>query len=371
VLAVPFKLPTRMLHSKLARLALASAVAVSPVATGAQAPVERPATHTVKKGDTLWDLAQLYLADPFQWPQIYQLNKDLIKDPHWIYPNQVFRIPGGTATAPVDPSAPQGAQSGRTGSGGMTVFNPARRRALEQQSRASLIAQAPRTAVRPTDYEAAPFMWSDGGPSGGGSVVGTAESVAMAMSVKYRPLGYREHVIVKLPQGVVATQGQKFLTYRLGPVLLGQGQVVIPTGIVQVSSALGSDRADAVLVSKFENVFAGHGVTVLEPLRMPVNVYPTRVEFGLSTRVVWVYAAPELVDEGRHVILGATGSQGLVPGDQVSLRVPSKTDPTKDDELGVAQVTRVTQWGVSAIMLDVTDGGISAGTRAQVSAKMP
>lgn len=50
-------------------------------------------THTVKKGDTLWDIAGFYLNNPFLWPDIYELNRDKIENPHWIYPDQVFELP--------------------------------------------------------------------------------------------------------------------------------------------------------------------------------------------------------------------------------------------------------------------------------------
>lgn len=48
--------------------------------------------HTVVPGDTLWDLAGHYLGDPFRWPEIWQLNTDIVEDPHWIYPGQVLKI---------------------------------------------------------------------------------------------------------------------------------------------------------------------------------------------------------------------------------------------------------------------------------------
>lgn len=55
--------------------------------------------HTVKKGDTLWDLAKKYLGSGNKWNEIYKLNKgsakNQIKDPHWIYPGQVFIIQKG------------------------------------------------------------------------------------------------------------------------------------------------------------------------------------------------------------------------------------------------------------------------------------
>uniref|UniRef100_A0A7C4UF95 LysM peptidoglycan-binding domain-containing protein n=1 Tax=candidate division WOR-3 bacterium TaxID=2052148 RepID=A0A7C4UF95_UNCW3 len=53
-------------------------------------------TYTVVKGDCLWFIAERFYNNPFLWPMIYEANKDKIKDPHWIYPDQVFVIPNYT-----------------------------------------------------------------------------------------------------------------------------------------------------------------------------------------------------------------------------------------------------------------------------------
>ncbi len=50
-------------------------------------------THTVKEGDTLWDIAGFYYQNPFLWPYIWRANLTNIADPHWIYPDQSFVIP--------------------------------------------------------------------------------------------------------------------------------------------------------------------------------------------------------------------------------------------------------------------------------------
>ncbi|MDQ8165631.1 MAG: LysM peptidoglycan-binding domain-containing protein [Gemmatimonadota bacterium] len=359
-----------------ARIALAAAATAGfgVAAAHAQAPVERPATHTVKKGDTLWDLAATYLGDAYQWPQIYQLNKELIKDPHWIYPDQVFRLPGGSATAPSslpEPGLPRA--EGADAREAMTVFNPDRYRA-QRAGPSALLSTVSRTAVRSGDYITAPFMWDVGGPVGSGRLDGTAEPISLALTASLRPIQLREQVLLTMPQGMQPTQGLRLMTYRLGPVIQGQGQVVIPTGVVSIVSASDSTHATGTLTHKFEDVFTAQGLVALDTLAMAANVYPTRVEFGIATRVVWVYGSPALVNEGHSVIFAATSAQGLVPGDQLSLRLSragNAPDANADEEIAVAQVTRVTKWGASGIIIDARAAGVAPGVRAQVSAKMP
>ena len=48
--------------------------------------------YKIIKGDTLWDISERDLNDPFMWPAIWKLNK-WIANPHWIYPGQIIKIP--------------------------------------------------------------------------------------------------------------------------------------------------------------------------------------------------------------------------------------------------------------------------------------
>jgi LysM repeat protein len=51
-----------------------------------------PDSHTVKRGDTLWDISKLFLKSPWRWPQLWGMNLDEIKNPHLIYPGQVLLL---------------------------------------------------------------------------------------------------------------------------------------------------------------------------------------------------------------------------------------------------------------------------------------
>lgn len=59
-------------------------VAVSPKSSG---------SHVVQKGDTLWGIAKKYYSNGARYPEIFNANKDKIKNPNLIYPGQQLVIP--------------------------------------------------------------------------------------------------------------------------------------------------------------------------------------------------------------------------------------------------------------------------------------
>ena len=49
--------------------------------------------HEVQKGDTLSKIAEKYYGDPSLYKDIFEANKNILKDPNKIFPGQKLRIP--------------------------------------------------------------------------------------------------------------------------------------------------------------------------------------------------------------------------------------------------------------------------------------
>ncbi len=73
----------------------AAEIQIEPHWSPYQAPSSYPEgtqLHIIVKGDTLWDLANQYLSNPYLWPQLWEANR-YITDPHWIYPGDPVTLP--------------------------------------------------------------------------------------------------------------------------------------------------------------------------------------------------------------------------------------------------------------------------------------
>jgi hypothetical protein len=74
----------------LAALAVGTANAAEP--KPAMVKADAPATYTVVKGDTLWGIAGRFTDAPWRWPELWNMNKDKIKNPDLIYHGDVIKL---------------------------------------------------------------------------------------------------------------------------------------------------------------------------------------------------------------------------------------------------------------------------------------
>jgi LysM domain len=76
---------------KLAFGLLALCLSFSSLAEEARLKDSHPDNYSVVKGDTLWDISETFLQNPWMWPEIWHVNPQ-IDNPHLIYPGDVIKL---------------------------------------------------------------------------------------------------------------------------------------------------------------------------------------------------------------------------------------------------------------------------------------
>jgi hypothetical protein len=336
-----------------------------------------PASHTVKRGDTLWDIAKLYLGDPYLWPDIYRLNTDVIRDPHWIYPGEVLKIGPTAKVVAVTPPAPvaEPVQEAPPQSAAGSVLPaafvpPAPAPTPKEQSIEPL-----RTAVRVGEYAAAPWVDQEGGPRGSGYIMAARDLPGIRSKDQSR-MNLYDRVVVAPPAGGAA-EHNLFLSYRLGPSIEGFGQIVIPTGLIEiVRPPRDGEAAVGRVVKMFEEVLQNQRLIAYDSSTAMVRGGPLPVSNGVAGRIRWIKEEPVLPSLQSYVVIDIAKRDGIATGDQIELykpRQPAREAGLAIPELyiGRAQVLRVTPYGATAIITGHEQPRIEDGTAVRVAAKMP
>jgi hypothetical protein len=347
--------------------------------------------HVVKKGDTLWDLAQFYLKDPFRWPEIFRRNTDVVENPHWIYPGEIIRIWGHEvkteAMARADssgevvshvvtrPIPPPGVST--TGAGvrsDLTVFASPLSRAAATMASSDVIGRSRSGMPRRGEIEAAPYADRDGGPRAAGRLVSSVDRPGIKSTIVQSRYQLNDDLYINLPRGQIARLGDLYMSYVLGPNLGDFGQVVIPTGILRIESVTSGQSAVARIIRQFGEIKLDQRVTQAPDVAVPTGTL-SQVVGGLRGTVVYVPDEPVLPSIGHYILVSPNAKNGVHVGDEVTFIDNSIGGDQRDAAppviAGVGQVVRVTQYAATAIIVRQTQPTIRNGMPVRLTGKMP
>lgn len=352
-----------------------SLFAVSLLAVAAAAPARAqeqrtnaPATHTVKRGDTLWDIAKQYLGDPYLWPGIYRLNTDQIEDPHWIYPGEVLRLPGQPAAPAVVAEEPPRVSNS-------TVFSRVQTRTATRLGGQGQFA-IPR--VPPGDVVRAAYVGPDKGPRGAGKVLFGAEIPGIDKERAMTNYQLYDRLLLIPPVGSVAAERERFVAYELGESLEGMGTVVIPTAVLQVIRAPRNGEAATVqVVELFGMLNADTRVIPMDTAGAGASAAPMSFSGGRTTTVRAIYRPAVLPSTSYEVLFDLSSKDGMKIGDEVQIfrarqkDIPDERPAVPEVTIATARVVRVTPYGSTARVTSQTEPAIRVGEGIRVTARMP
>jgi len=340
--------------------AAAVAIMILPAFSLAQ---EIPASHTVVDGDTLWDLAQEYYSNPFDWRRIWEANQDEIADPNLILPGQVLVIPDGTAAvtevvvegpedpAPEPPSGPNLAEA-------RTIFYRETSVVSGGVVRGDEIEyfSVPRDLV----YSAPRLIGLEGDPDNNGTIAGHAGGTESGETL-------RAWDRIRLDvQGTEARVGDRFQLFTVSRSIEDVGQVVLPTGVATVTDVT-SEAVVAVVDKEFHRITIGDFIGPIPSYGLERGQMAQDVMGGSAAMVMGGARGSGLQDLNDVVFLDLGRMDGIGLGDEFDLLNPAAGAGVVE---GVLQVVGVSEETSAARIINMVDAVFSQGVVVRLARKM-
>jgi hypothetical protein len=291
-----------------------------------------PDRYIVVKGDTLWGISGKFLKEPWRWPEIWRMNRDEIKNPHWIYPGDVILLD-------FSDGAPRLRQAKGLSSGGNGRLEPK----VYSQAVQEVIPSIPPNVIEP--FISRPLIVEAGAEAGEAVIVATAEDRMV--------LGNGDEAFASgIPDGSV----ERWHLYRAGKALKDPdtGEVLAHEAFFLGSARLVRPGEPATLriIQARQEIGRGDHLRPAPPPEITSYV-PHRPDGEIAAKVVSIYGGVSEGGTQSVIALNRGGKDGLEVGNVLALfrnRVSVAVDmengrrssmPIPEERYGLAFVFRV------------------------------
>jgi hypothetical protein len=257
--------------------------------------------HTVRSGDTLWDISNRYFGDPWHWPEVWSYNPE-ITNPHWIYPLDHVRL----SAAALDSES--GAVASAATTKPATLQEPAQRRPSEL---APDVTAPKQMLVGGSIFLRDEGYLDDTEIQEAGKLLAAAEEQML--------LSNTDVVYVRFKKGQKVTVGQQYTVYR--PVRddereIGEhGHLVRIQGSVLIQSYdAAKGVARATVTETIDPIERGMPVTFME--RRFILEPPRPNRSNLVAHIIGSTQPRGLLAYGNVVFLDVGRDKAIAPGNR-------------------------------------------------------
>lgn len=276
---------------------------------------DAPDKYVVVKGDTLWDIAGRFLQKPWRWPEIWQLNREQIRNPHLIYPGDIVYLDtsGPNPRLRLGKAIDSSGGSGAAGQSGARADERVERASPRVRSEA--IAAAPVPTIDAREIE--PFL--------NRALVGDEKALENNPRIVATQDG-RVHLArgdLAYVRGLKDTATKDWHVYRnTRPLLDPDTRKPIAWEALFIGTARlerGGDPATVRIVSLNEEIGPGDRLMPAERVQ-PVNYAPRPPESPVSARIVSVYRGVAQAGRNSVVTINAGSGAGLAVGNVLAIK---------------------------------------------------
>ncbi|MDO8291318.1 MAG: LysM peptidoglycan-binding domain-containing protein [Gallionella sp.] len=275
---------------------------------------DAPDRYIVVKGDTLWDISGKFFKDPWKWPHIWGLNKDTIKDPHWIYPGDEINLDRTSGTLRIGQ-----ADTSKPGVTGVT------RDISDSGDTGNIIRLSPKVHEDPSAHDAIPSIPAN--------IIGPFLSQPLVIeedALKDAPvmIGAREGRVVLashdigFAKGLTSDKGEKWQIYRPGKKFVDpETEEVLGIEAVYLGNAevkVFAEVSTVAITHSVEETYKGD-LLVAASIDAAGPYLPRAPETSISARVISIYGGVSQAGQNTAIVLNKGARDGLEMGHVLAL----------------------------------------------------